>query len=178
MKYDVVIVQDGETGKLECDTYEEALRVKASFENYGKCQSITIEKANHTLERCRLFGIEHAAYGWSTKSGWNPDNTVWTDDQLVAYLFSYYIAKRDSDIINHTKRNMEFEMSMRARTDDNYEGTYYIKKYWHPDAGKDNERVQEVDTLEEAQEICGSDDAVCKSGPTSEWWFLGYIRSE
>lgn len=42
--YDVVIVQDGETGKLPCMSYDEAVEVKRSFENYGKCQSITIER--------------------------------------------------------------------------------------------------------------------------------------
>lgn len=48
MKCDVVIVQDGETARLECDSYEEAHRVKVSFENYGKCQSITIERKTTT----------------------------------------------------------------------------------------------------------------------------------
>ncbi len=46
MKYDVVIVQNGETARLPCDSYDEAVRVKVSFENYGKCQSITIERVS------------------------------------------------------------------------------------------------------------------------------------
>lgn len=43
MKYTVVVVQEGDTAHLECETYEEALNVKWSFVNYGKCQEITIE---------------------------------------------------------------------------------------------------------------------------------------
>ena len=43
MNYTVVIEQDGEQARLDCETYEEAVRVKVSFENYGKCQSIEIE---------------------------------------------------------------------------------------------------------------------------------------
>lgn len=44
MKYFVVIEQDGEIARLECETLQEAQKVKVSFENYGKCESITIEK--------------------------------------------------------------------------------------------------------------------------------------
>ena len=43
MTYTVVILQDGERARLDCETYEEAVQVKRSFENYGKCQSIEIE---------------------------------------------------------------------------------------------------------------------------------------
>jgi len=43
MNYTVVIEQDDEQARLDCETYEEAVRVKVSFENYGKCQSIEIE---------------------------------------------------------------------------------------------------------------------------------------
>lgn len=41
--YTVVITQDNEIARLDCETYEEALEVKRSFINYGKCQSVTIE---------------------------------------------------------------------------------------------------------------------------------------
>jgi hypothetical protein len=44
MKYIVVIEQDGETARLECDTLEEAERVKVSFENYGRYQNIRIDQ--------------------------------------------------------------------------------------------------------------------------------------
>lgn len=43
MIYIVVIVQDGETARLECSTLEEAQQVRQSFVNYGKCQSVEIE---------------------------------------------------------------------------------------------------------------------------------------
>jgi hypothetical protein len=47
MAYVVVIIQNGEEARLMCDTFEEAARVKVSFENYGKCESITIERAQN-----------------------------------------------------------------------------------------------------------------------------------
>jgi hypothetical protein len=43
MKYTVVILQDNEYARLECDTLEEAQSVKRSFINYGKCQEVKIE---------------------------------------------------------------------------------------------------------------------------------------
>lgn len=43
MDWTVVIVQDGETARLPCASYEEAVRVRQSFVNYGKCQSVEIE---------------------------------------------------------------------------------------------------------------------------------------
>jgi hypothetical protein len=43
MIYAVVILQDNEHARLECESLEEALRVKQSFINYGKCQSVAIE---------------------------------------------------------------------------------------------------------------------------------------
>jgi hypothetical protein len=42
--YQVVIIQDGETARLDCETLEEAQMVRRSFVNYGKCQSVTIEE--------------------------------------------------------------------------------------------------------------------------------------
>jgi hypothetical protein len=42
--YAVIIVQDGQEARLTCDTLEEALQVRRSFENYGRCQEIRIEK--------------------------------------------------------------------------------------------------------------------------------------
>lgn len=46
--YVVVIIQNNDEARLDCDTYEEALSVKRSFENYGKYESITIER----VEQC------------------------------------------------------------------------------------------------------------------------------
>ena len=43
MNYTVVILQDNEYARLECNTLEEAQSVRRSFVNYGKCQEITIE---------------------------------------------------------------------------------------------------------------------------------------
>ena len=42
--YQVVIVQDGEVARLDCETLEEAQNVRRSFVNYGKCQEVTIEE--------------------------------------------------------------------------------------------------------------------------------------
>ena len=46
MTYYVVIQQDGETARLECQTLAEAQQVKVSFENYGKCQNISIDRSD------------------------------------------------------------------------------------------------------------------------------------
>lgn len=43
MTYKVVILQDGECARLECATLEEAIQVRQSFINYGKCQEVRIE---------------------------------------------------------------------------------------------------------------------------------------
>lgn len=40
--YYVVTVQDGESARLGCATLEEAVVVKRSFVNYGKCQEVRI----------------------------------------------------------------------------------------------------------------------------------------
>jgi len=45
MAYVVVIIQDGEEARLSYNTWKEAMHAKISFENYGKCESITIEVA-------------------------------------------------------------------------------------------------------------------------------------
>lgn len=47
MTYYVVVEQDDETARLECATQEEAHLVKVSFENYGKCQNISIEQESN-----------------------------------------------------------------------------------------------------------------------------------
>ena len=44
MNYVVVILQDNEYARLECDTLEEAQLVQRSFVNYGKCQEVRIAK--------------------------------------------------------------------------------------------------------------------------------------
>ena len=46
MKYVVVIKQNDEFARLNCATWEEAMSVKISFVNYGKCQSVEIEIQN------------------------------------------------------------------------------------------------------------------------------------
>jgi len=43
MEYTVVITHNGDQASLDCDSYEEALRVKQSFINYGKYQSVVID---------------------------------------------------------------------------------------------------------------------------------------
>ncbi len=54
---------------------------------------------------------------------------------------------------------------------------YYIKKFWHPDAKKSSEIVMDVETLEEAQEICSMPSSSRTTGPTTEQYFLGYERA-
>lgn len=46
--YVVVILQDGEYARLECETLKEAQLVRQSFVNYGKCQEVTIVQSNRT----------------------------------------------------------------------------------------------------------------------------------
>jgi len=48
--YTVVILQDGETARLECTTLEEAQLVRQSFVNYGKCQEVVIEQTEQNSE--------------------------------------------------------------------------------------------------------------------------------
>lgn len=43
MKYIVIIEQEGEQARLECETLEEAEMVHRSFVNYGKCNDVRIE---------------------------------------------------------------------------------------------------------------------------------------
>ena len=43
MSYTVVIQQDGDTARLPCASYEEAVQVRQSFVNWGRCQSVEIE---------------------------------------------------------------------------------------------------------------------------------------
>lgn len=54
--------------------------------------------------------------------------------------------------------------------------TYTIMKYWHPSSPNATESVTTVESLEEAQEICSSPESSYKLGPTTEWYFLGYVR--
>ena len=41
--YIVIILQNNEYARLECETLDEAQRVKVSFENYGRCDSVEIQ---------------------------------------------------------------------------------------------------------------------------------------
>ena len=43
MKYIVVITNNGDDARLECETLEEAVLLKQAFLNHGVYQSITIE---------------------------------------------------------------------------------------------------------------------------------------
>lgn len=54
---------------------------------------------------------------------------------------------------------------------------YSIMKYPHPDANKRPEFIENVKTLEEAQEICSSPESSYKEGPTKNWYFLGYTEA-
>lgn len=44
MEYIVIITQDGEKAFLHCKTFQEAIDVRRSFINYGKCQSVIIQE--------------------------------------------------------------------------------------------------------------------------------------
>jgi hypothetical protein len=44
MSYEVVIQQDGDSARLACESYEEAVQVRQSFINYGRYQSVEIER--------------------------------------------------------------------------------------------------------------------------------------
>ena len=41
--YIVIILQNNEYARFECETLDEAQQVKISFENYGKCDNVGIE---------------------------------------------------------------------------------------------------------------------------------------
>lgn len=58
------------------------------------------------------------------------------------------------------------------------EPTYIIMKYWHPSSGKEPERYDPdcEYTGDGAQAVCSQ--GSYKEGPQSEWYFLGYIKSE
>jgi hypothetical protein len=43
MTYFVIVKQDGDTARLECETWEEAQMVRRSFVNYGKCSDVKTE---------------------------------------------------------------------------------------------------------------------------------------
>lgn len=43
MTYFVIVEQDGDIARLECETLEEAQMVRRSFVNYGKCSNVRIE---------------------------------------------------------------------------------------------------------------------------------------
>lgn len=50
----VVIRQAGEEARLHCDTFAEAHDVRRSFENYGRCESVTIEPCVDRAEMAQL----------------------------------------------------------------------------------------------------------------------------
>lgn len=45
--YFVVIMQDGETACLACETLKEAEMVRVSFLNYGKFEAVIIERTDN-----------------------------------------------------------------------------------------------------------------------------------
>ena len=49
--YQVVIVQNDDIARLDCETLEEAHKVRRSFVNYGKCQQVFIEGKFHLVEK-------------------------------------------------------------------------------------------------------------------------------
>lgn len=54
---------------------------------------------------------------------------------------------------------------------------FKIMRYWHPDSRKGSEFVKFVETLEEAQEHCSDPSSSYKIGPTSGWYFDGYVEA-
>ncbi len=70
----------------------------------------------------------------------------------------------------------ELKQMSGMTNDPRFQG-YDIMRYWHPDAQKKPELVKHVDTLEEAQKHCQDPTTSNKSGPTSEWYFDGYVEA-
>lgn len=48
ISYYVVIEHQGDTARLECDSLEEAVRVRQSFVNWGGYQSVEIDSKDPT----------------------------------------------------------------------------------------------------------------------------------
>lgn len=61
-----------------------------------------------------------------------------------------------------------------AQDCDEEDCVYHIMKYWHPDAGKSSEFVEEVETKGEAQAICSGPESSFRLGNTTNHYFLGY----
>jgi len=55
---------------------------------------------------------------------------------------------------------------------------YHIMKFWHPDAEKDSEFVEEVKTRREAQKICSGPGSSFSVGDTKNHFFLGFVGVE
>lgn len=55
---------------------------------------------------------------------------------------------------------------------------YCILRYHHPDGGGRIEFIKDGLTLEEAQAHCQDPATSNKTGPTTEWWFDGYTKSD
>ena len=56
--------------------------------------------------------------------------------------------------------------------------SYDIIRYRHPDGGGGYQLVKTGLSLEEAQAHCQDPATSCKIGPTTDWWFDGYIQSD
>ena len=55
--------------------------------------------------------------------------------------------------------------------------SYDIIRYYHPDGGGRFQLIKEGLSLAEAQKHCQDPETSCKDGPTTNWWFDGYIES-
>ena len=56
--------------------------------------------------------------------------------------------------------------------------SYGIIRYHHPDGGGRREIIKTGLTLAEAQDHCKDPATSSKIGPTTDWWFDGYIESK
>jgi hypothetical protein len=54
---------------------------------------------------------------------------------------------------------------------------YVIIRYHHPDGGSRTELIKEGLSLAQAQAYCQDPATSCKDGPTSNWWFDGYVEA-
>ena len=55
--------------------------------------------------------------------------------------------------------------------------SYAIIRHYHPDGGGRFQLIKEGLSLAEAQKHCQDPETSCKDGPTTNWWFDGYIES-
>jgi hypothetical protein len=56
--------------------------------------------------------------------------------------------------------------------------SYDVIRFHHPDGGGRFQLIKEGLSLAEAQKHCQDPTTSCKTGPTTNWWFDGYIESK